>query len=296
MRWKKVDGSGGIEDRRGQKGTGGGLGGGMGGGGMPPLGRAGGGAGMLLILVVVVLFALSQCGGAGDGSSGLSPGLDPGPSADQTSTPPPEGDNASEFTKFVNKDVQDLWQQIFADSNKTYNRAPVVLFSSRTVSGCGQASSATGPFYCPSDRKVYLDLTFFNELSRRFGAPGDFAAAYVIAHELGHHVQTELGIEGRMRELQRDDPSRANDFSVALELQADCFAGVWAHSTYQRGILDEGDIDEGLNAAAAVGDDRLGARSPEQWTHGSSALRQKWFRQGFEAGDAGSCDTFAELG
>ena len=286
MRWKKVEGSGGIEDRRGQSGMGGGR---LPGGGLPPLGKAGGGAGMLLLLVVVVVFALNQCGGAG--SSGLTPGLDPGPAAEPSSAPP-EGDTATEFTKFVNKDVQDLWQQIFADSNKTYERATVVLFSSGTVSGCGNASSSTGPFYCPADRKVYLDLSFFNELSRRFGAPGDFAAAYVIAHELGHHVQTVLGIESRLRELQREDPSRANELSVALELQADCFAGVWAHSTYQRGILEEGDIDEGLKAAAAVGDDRLGARSPEQWTHGSSELRQKWFRQGFESGDASDCDTF----
>lgn len=285
MRWKKVEGSGGIEDRRGRTGMGGGLP-----GGLPSLGKAGGG-GIVLLLVVVLLYAFTGVGGGGDGSSGLSPGLDPGPAAGQGSAPP-GGDTASEFTKFVNTDVQDMWAQVFADSNKTYNRAVVVLFSSGTVSGCGNASSSTGPFYCPADNKVYLDLTFFNELSRRFGAPGDFAAAYVIAHELGHHVQSELGIEAKMRELQENDPSRANAYSVALELQADCFAGVWAHSTYQRGILEEGDIDEGLEAAAAVGDDRLGARSPEQWTHGSSALRQQWFRTGYESGDPGACDTF----
>jgi uncharacterized protein len=287
MKWKKVEGSGGIDDRRGQAGAGGGRLP----GGMPPLGKAGGGAGMLLLLVVVVLFALSRCG-AGDGSSGLSPGLDAGPTA-EPSTAPPEGDTATDFTKFVNKDVQDLWQQIFADSNKTYNRAGVVIFSSGTVSACGNASSSTGPFYCPADHKVYLDLSFFNALARRFGAPGDFAVAYVIAHELGHHVQTELGIEGQMRELVREDPSRENELSVALELQADCFAGVWAQSTYQRGMLEEGDLEEGLDAAEAVGDDRLGARSPEQWTHGSSELRKKWFAEGFNTGDPGACDTFA---
>ena len=149
MRWKKVEGSGGIEDRRGQPGTGGGLGGGLGGGmGLPPLGKAGGGAGMVIMLVVVALFLMSQCGGAGNGDSGLTPGLDPGPAADGTSAPP-EGDTATEFTKFVNKDVQDFWQQVFTDSGKTYTRAPVVLFSSGTVSGCGPASSQTGPFYCP---------------------------------------------------------------------------------------------------------------------------------------------------
>lgn len=296
MRWKKVEGSGGIEDRRGEPGMGGGLGGGgLGGGmGLPPLGKAGGGLGMVIMLVVVVLFLISQCGGAGSDNSGLTPNLDPGPTADSTSAPP-GGDTATEFTKFVNKDVQDFWQKVFTDSGKSYRRATVVLFSSGTVSGCGAASAQTGPFYCPADKKVYLDLSFFNELSRRFGAPGDFAAAYVIAHELGHHVQDELGIESGMREKQQADPANANKWSVALELQADCFAGVWAHSTYERGILEEGDIDEGLTAAAAVGDDRLGARSREQWTHGSSELRQKWFRKGFESGDAGSCDTFSDV-
>ena len=168
-----------------------------------------------------------------------------------------------------------------------------MIFTSGTQSGCGQASAATGPFYCPADGKVYLDLSFFNELSRRFGAPGDFAAAYVIAHELAHHVQGELGIEEKMRELQRANPDRANEYSVRLELQADCLAGVWGHSVYQRGDLDPGDVDEGLAGAAAVGDDRLGARSPEQWTHGSSELRVKWFRAGFDGGDAGACDTFS---
>jgi predicted metalloprotease len=294
MRWKKVDGSGGLEDRRGDSAPGGGLGGGGLPGGFPSVGKAGGGVGGLLVLALIALFLVSQLGGTGDGSGGLTPGLDPGPSAG-SGTAPPAGDTATEFVKFVNKDVQDTWAQIFADSNKTYERAPVVLFSSGTVSGCGPASATTGPFYCPSDHRVYLDLAFFNELSRRFGAPGDFAQAYVIAHELGHHVQSSLGIEEEMRRRQDEDPSNANRWSVALELQADCFAGVWAHSTYERGILEEGDIDEGLTAAAAVGDDRLGARSPEQWTHGSSALRTQWFRRGFEEGDPSSCDTFAEL-
>ncbi|MFN8221686.1 MAG: neutral zinc metallopeptidase [Gaiellales bacterium] len=291
MRWKKVDGGGGVEDRRGEPGSGGGLGGGM--GGIPfPVGKAGGGLGMILVLLVVLLFASGQCSGAGN--SGLTPSLDPSPPADTTSAPP-EGDTAAEFTKFVNQDVQALWEKVFTDSGRTYTRTPVVLFTSGTLTGCGPASSATGPFYCPADNKVYLDLSFFNELSRRFGAPGDFAAAYVIAHEIGHHVQDELGIEAAMREKQQEDPQNANAWSVALELQADCFAGVWAHSTYERGMLEEGDLDEGLNAAAAVGDDRLGARSREQWTHGSSELRTKWFRRGFDSGKAGDCDTFQDV-
>jgi predicted metalloprotease len=214
------------------------------------------------------------------------PGGQPG-----TGTSGTAKDQTFEFAKFVSQDAQDMWTQIFQQSGKTYTRAPVVTFTSGTVSGCGPASSSTGPFYCPADHKVYLDLSFFRELSQRFGAPGDFAAAYVIAHEIGHHIQSELGIEEQIRRKQQDDPSGANRYSVQLELQADCFAGVWARSTYDRGILDPGDIDEGLKAAAAVGDDRLGARSREQWTHGSSALRTQWFRTGFDSGKPGDCDT-----
>jgi predicted metalloprotease len=191
----------------------------------------------------------------------------------------------------VSKDTQDTWARIFANADRQYARAPVVAFTSGTQTGCGPASAATGPFYCPADNKVYLDLSFYQELSRRFGAPGDFAWAYVVAHEIGHHVQSVLGIEGSVRRQQQDDPGNANLYLVRLELQADCFAGVWAHSTYERGVLEPGDVDEGLRAAAAVGDDRLGARSPEQWTHGSSALRTEWFRRGFESGNPDDCDT-----
>ena len=279
-----------MEDRRGQSG-------GLGGGGLPfpiPMGKAGGGVGGLLLLVVLaLLFGGNLTGG---GSSGP---LDPG-SVDETVPQAPSGsqaaggtvkDNAFEFAKFVSKDAQDMWTQVFQQAGKTYTRAPVVTFTSGTVSGCGPASSQTGPFYCPVDHKVYLDLSFFQELSKRFGAPGDFAAAYVIAHEIGHHVQSELGIEAQVRQKQQEDPGNANVYSVQLELQADCFAGVWGRSTYDRGILDPGDIEEGLKAAAAVGDDRLGARSREQWTHGSSELRVKWFRTGFDSGKASSCDT-----
>ncbi len=280
MRWKKVEGRGDVEDRRGQGGTGG-----MG----IPMGKMGGGGLGLIVLVVLGLLLGTNLLGGG-GNSGLTPGgFD---TVTQGASTLPEEDSAFEFAKAVSKDAQDFWRDRFAASGREYVRAPVVIFSSATVSGCGPASAATGPFYCPPDGKVYLDLSFFNELSRRFGAPGDFAAAYVIAHELAHHVQSVLGIEAKMREKQREDPSRANEYSVRLELQADCLAGVWGRSVYERGDLDPGDIEEGLRAAAAVGDDRLGARSPEQWTHGSSALRVKWFRQGFESGDPGSCDTF----
>jgi hypothetical protein len=288
VRWKKVQGQGDMEDRRGQ-------GGGMfgGGGGLPiPMGKGAGGLGIIIAIVAALLLGGNILGGGG-GDSGFSPGsgLQPAPPAGQGSTPEKGDDTVFEFTKFVSKDAQDVWAQIFTSAGKQYPRAPVVTFSGGTQTGCGPASAATGPFYCPADNKVYLDLSFFQELSRRFGAPGDFAIAYVIAHELGHHVQTVLGIEGNVRRQQQNDPGNANLYLVRLELQADCFAGVWAHSTYQRGLLEEGDIDEGLAAAAAVGDDRLGARSPEQWTHGSAALRTEWFRKGFESGDPNDCDT-----
>ena len=285
MRWKKVQGQGDVQDRRGQGGM-------MGGGGLPiPMGKAGGGLGAILLIVIAsLLFGGNILGGGSD--SGFSPGgFDPGPAAGSNAEPGDPEDTVFEFTKFVAKDTQDTWTKLFASSGKQYPRAPVVIFSTGTQTGCGTASSQTGPFYCPADNKVYLDLSFFNELSRRFGAPGDFAAAYVIAHEVGHHVQSVVGIEAEVRRKQRDDPDNANLYLVRLELQADCFAGVWARSTYDRGLLESGDLEEGIGAAAAVGDDRLGARSPEQWTHGSSALREQWFKTGFDSGDPGDCDT-----
>lgn len=286
MRWKRVSGRGDIEDRRGRSG-------GPFGGGLPipiPTGKgAGGGLGLILLVVLSLMFGGNVFG---DGSGPLSPdsGFQPAPGA-QAGDAPPGSDGALEFAKFVSKDAQDLWTRLFQESGDRYSRAPVVTFSGATSSGCGLASSQTGPFYCPADRSVYLDLSFFDALSQRFGAPGDFAAAYVIAHEIGHHVQSILGIETAVRRRQQDDPANANRYLVQLELQADCFAGVWGHSTYQRGLLEPGDVEEGLDAAAAVGDDRLGAQSREQWTHGSSALRVEWFRKGFESGDPNDCDT-----
>ncbi len=280
-----------MEDRRGQSS-------GIPGGGFPiPIGKGGGGLGLIVLVVLALLFGGNIVGGDGSGGP-LSPGgVDetvpeaPAGSQPDTGSGGTTADSAFEFAKFVSNDTQDMWAQIFEQSGKQYTRAPVVTFTSGTTSGCGPASSQTGPFYCPVDHKVYLDLSFFRELSQRFGAPGDFAAAYVIAHELGHHVQSLLGIEEQVREKQQDDPANANVYSVQLELQADCFAGVWARSTYDRGLLDPGDVEEGLRAAAAVGDDRLGARSREQWTHGSSELRTKWFRTGYDSGNAGDCDT-----
>jgi predicted metalloprotease len=199
---------------------------------------------------------------------------------------------------FVLDDVQGFWKDTFQGSGKDYVDAKLVLFTGSTNSACGGATSDIGPHYCPADEKVYLDLDFFRELRARFGAPGDFAQAYVLAHEIGHHVQNLLGIEEQMRKDQRANPGDENELSVRLELQADCFAGVWGFTTYKRDILSSGDLEEGLRAAASVGDDRIqkettGRVNPETWTHGSSAQRVAWFKRGFENGDPNQCDTFA---
>ncbi|MDQ1708915.1 MAG: uncharacterized protein QOG49_300, partial [Frankiaceae bacterium] len=187
---------------------------------------------------------------------------------------------------------------IFAKGGKTYQKAQLELFTAAVSTGCGEASSAVGPFYCPADHIVYLDLDFFKELQTKFAAPGDFAQAYVIAHEFGHHVQSLLGIESQVRQQQQAHPSQVNEYSVRLELQADCFAGVWGHAAYAGDQLDPNDLKEGLDAAAAVGDDRLqkqatGRVNQESWTHGSSAQREKWFQKGFDSGDPQACDTFS---
>ena len=201
------------------------------------------------------------------------------------------------FVSQVLDDVQDTWSKAFNRAGANFQPAKLVLFRDGTVSGCGGAQSAMGPFYCPLDQKVYLDLGFFDELDRRFDAPGDFAQAYVIAHELGHHVQHLQGIDERVRNAQGSDPRLANQLSVRLELQADCYAGVWAHSAAERGKLETGDIEEGLGAASAVGDDRIqratrGSVNVDSFTHGSSQQRMTWFKRGFDSGSASSCDTF----
>jgi hypothetical protein len=200
-----------------------------------------------------------------------------------------------EFMSFVLDDAQETWAGLLRGQ---YQDAQLVLFTDAVQSACGMGQSATGPFYCPGDRKVYLDLGFFKELQQRLGAGGDFAQAYVLAHEIGHHVQTLTGVEQRVRERQRANPDEANQLSVRMELQADCYAGIWGHATARRDLLDQGDIEEGLSAAASIGDDRLqrmqtGVVQPEQFTHGSSAQRVEWFRRGLESGGPGTCDTFA---
>jgi predicted metalloprotease len=205
-----------------------------------------------------------------------------------------------EFVSFVLDDAQNTWSKTLpAEAGTQYRRAKLVLFREATDSGCGFAQSATGPFYCPTDEKVYIDLSFYDELKTRFGAPGEFAQAYVLAHEIGHHVQNILGVSGRVHNLQQRNPGSANALSVRLELQADCLAGIWANSTAQRDLIEEKDVESGLRAAAAIGDDRIQRMSgrhvsPESFTHGSSQQRTEWFNRGLQSGRVRDCDTFAQ--
>jgi len=210
---------------------------------------------------------------------------------------PPKDDPQARFVAQVLKGTEEAWGQVFARGGDPYEKPVLVLFDGGVESACGLASAAVGPFYCPADRKLYLDLAFFRELSQRFGAPGDFAQAYVIAHEVGHHVQNLLGLSDQITALQQRARSQeqANDLSIRLELQADCFAGVYGHSDQQ--YLEDGDVEEGLRAAAAIGDDMIqkqtqGYTAPESWTHGSADMRVRWLRQGLRSGDPASCDTF----
>jgi len=279
MRWTPGGRSDDIEDRRDE-----------GGGGIGGVHIGIGGFVILLILSVVFkrdFFSLLS-------NTGVSTG--------QTVSQPDSQRDAREeplvqFISFVLDDTQKTWAGILQTRGIPYRHAKLVLFRDATSSGCGTAQSATGPFYCPEDEKVYIDLGFYDELQRRFGAPGQFAQAYVLAHELGHHVQNLLGIERKVRNLQGQNPGAGNALSVRMELQADCFAGIWAKSTQQRNLLDAGDVESALGAAAAVGDDRLqrmsrGQVSPDSFTHGSSAQRTEWFQRGMSGGTIEGCNTF----
>ena len=290
MRWRRpAQQSRDVIDRRGRRRT-----------GTVAIGAIG-----LPVLLVLALTLCTQLQGGGAGSIDLGPILDqlqPAPAPETgTSVLDPTNNPEDELALFMGAvldDAQNMWTDVFTQSGRTYQRAQLVLFTGFTESGCGGASSQVGPHYCPLDQHVYLDLEFFQELSARFGAAGDFAQAYVLAHEVGHHVQTLLGINEQVRAEQQRDPSNANELSVRMELQADCFAGVWAYTVLEQGDLEEGDIQEAIGAAEAVGDDRIQAQAtgtvnPETWTHGSSEQRVAWFDRGFRSGDPNNCDTFS---
>jgi predicted metalloprotease len=289
MRWTPGGTSDDIEDRRDESGGGGG---GFGFGGLHI-----GIGGLLLIGVLSLIFKtnlFTLLGGGGPVGPGPATVSRPDPSKDASEKP------LVQFVSFVLDDTQKTWEQVLPEqAGNPYRHAKLVLFRDYTQSGCGGAESATGPFYCPEDEKVYIDLSFYDELKSRFGAPGEFAQAYVLAHEIGHHVQKILGIEGKVRRLQEQSPGATNPLSVKLELQADCLAGVWAHSTQQRRLLDPGDVESALGAAAAVGDDHIqkmmrGRVQPETFTHGSSQQRMSWFNKGFDSGTIAGCNTFAQ--
>jgi predicted metalloprotease len=277
MRWESGRRSDNVEDRRGRRVT---------------RGVAGGGIGALILVVVAMLFGvdprlLLQGVPAGGGET-----VEP-------YQPTPEEERLADFVRVVLGDTEDTWTALFQGAGGTYELPVLVLFSGAVRSACGYADAAVGPFYCPGDRKLYIDLSFYQEMQTRFGAPGDFAQAYVIAHEVGHHVQTLIGVADEVNAARRRvSQEDANALSVRQELQADCFAGVWAHHAQRvRNVLEQGDLEEALTAAAAIGDDRLQRQSqgyvvPETFTHGTSEQRVRWFREGFRTGDTARCDTF----
>jgi uncharacterized protein len=286
MRWDQDHESPDLIDRRGERPASAGMGGGL----LPflPL-LLRSRFGWLILLVAGGYWLFRNFAG-----SGPTQGVHRATGGPATS---PKADNeATHFVSFVLDDAQATWTKEFAAAGRTYQHAKLVLFTDATDTGCGLGRSATGPFYCPADERVYIDLGFYRELAQRLGARGDFAQAYVIAHEIGHHVQNLLGTNEKVRRAPGSSEG-AGGSSVRLELQADCYAGVWAHSTGQRNLLESGDVDEALGAAAAVGDDRLqrkatGTVSPESWTHGSSEQRSRWFRKGYDSGRMAACDTF----
>ena len=275
MLWQGRSGSSNVDDRRG-----------IGGGGI----AVGGG-----ILGVIALIINYLMGGSGDGAPLPLPNQNQPMSAQEKA----EQDSQAKFVSVVLRETEDVWNQLFQQAGQRYDEPTLVLFNGYTTSACGQASSATGPFYCPGDQDVYIDLSFYDDLQNRFGAPGDFAMAYVIAHEVGHHVQKLTGVSDKMQRLRQQlSEEEYNKYSVKTELQADFYAGVWAHYIKGKGILEAGDVEEAMNAANAIGDDRLQKQSqghvvPESFTHGTSAQRMYWFRKGYETGDVRQGDTFS---
>lgn len=294
MRWQDGRRSSNIEDRRNEEPVGGG-------GGLlailPLLFTLGRSKGGRVIIAVAVLVALAT----GSDLSGLLGNGTRTVASQQSTLLSPAEQQLTEFVAVVLADTEDTWSALFRQQNRQYQEPTLVLFSGSISSACGLGQAAMGPFYCPADQKVYIDLSFYQDLRKRFLAPGDFAQAYVIAHEIGHHVQNLLGISGKVQRARQGlSETASNQLSVRLELQADCLAGVWAqHAQRTRNILEPGDLAEALNAASAIGDDRLqqqtrGQVTPDSFTHGTSAQRQRWFSTGFEQGSIASCNTFAD--
>lgn len=282
MKWRGERQSDQVEDRRGMTPARGGM-------------AIGGGAALLVLLFA--LFTGQDPRQLLDVLGGAQAGVDP--AAEATAPTGAPADEGGQFAATVLASTEDVWTEIFTAQGQRYRKPTLVLFSDAVASACGTASAAVGPFYCPADQKVYLDLSFYELLSQRFGAPGDFAQAYVVAHEVGHHVQQLLGIADQVTAAQqRASEAEANGLSVRMELQADCLAGVWGnHANRTRQLLEPGDVEEGLRAAAAIGDDMMQRQSagrvrPESWTHGSSEMRVRWLRQGLSTGDPDQCDTF----
>jgi len=281
-------GSDNLDDREGAAPPGGGLGGGV------KLGAAG----LIGVVVISLLLGLNPLDVLVSLQGGAPPSAPTQGAPPLSPSGPVAGDETKEFVVRILGDTEDTWRQLFGQMGGEYHPPRLVLFQGRVESACGLASSAAGPFYCSADSRVYLDRSFFEDLAQRFGAPGEFARAYVIAHEIGHHVQNQLGITEKMAQQRaRAGQGERNALSVLIELQADCFAGVWGHFARQRKLLEPGDVESGLAAAAAIGDDRLqrqsrGHVSPESFTHGSSAQRVRWFRAGLDSGDVRQCNTF----
>jgi predicted metalloprotease len=300
MKWRKTDNPDVIDERDGS--SGGGLGGGM--GGLPIPAGAGKGVGGIGIVGIIIFILIQVLGGGSGGGFNIPAGLpsnvqaqDPQPGKGIPASQDPQA-NLKDFSTYVFTDVQQMWKQTFAQAGKPYGKAQMVLYDGAVSTGCGNATSAVGPFYCPADDRVYLDLSFEKDMEQQLGAPGDFAWAYVIAHEMGHHVQDLDGTSDKVSSESQAHSGDANELSVRLELQADCYAGVWAKTVFAKGDLESGDIEEAQNAAAAVGDDRLqkragGTVNPDSFTHGTSAQRQHWFETGYDSGEPANCDTFS---
>lgn len=284
MRWQGRRESDNVEDRRGQSS-------GIGGGGRFPLPRGKGGIILLIVVAIAGYYGY-------DLTPLLTGGGTPAPSSQQRSISP-QDDEAAKFTSVILATTEDTWGSLFKQMNRTYQAPKLVMYRGVTRTGCGTGQSVMGPFYCPADQTVYIDLSFYDEMKNQLGADGDFAQGYVVAHEVGHHVQKLLGIEPRVRQMQEGaSQTQVNQLSVKMELQADCFAGVWGHYMEQQHILEAGDLQEALNAAQAIGDDKLQQQSqgrvvPDSFTHGTSQQRYSWFKRGYDGGDPGQCNTFA---